>query len=368
MSQVMSPETALAADIKRRIATAGPMPVSTYMELCLTHPEHGYYMTQDPFGRGGDFITAPEISQMFGELIGLWAADIWRNNGKPQGLALIELGPGRGTLMLDALRAAKALPEFRAGLSVHLVEASPRLRAQQRETLVEVDLPVQWHKALTEVPETPAIIIANEFFDALPVHQAVKQDDGWHERVVTLTDGRLAFGIAAEILPRFELTVPKQLRGVPRGVIYEWRPDSVALEISRRIMRAGGAALVLDYGHLRSDIGETLQAMRGHAFVDPLADQGLADLTAHVDFAALQASLECLGARTHGPIEQGVFLRRLGIEVRASSLKAAAPAKVGPAIDAAVARLTATGKTGMGTLFKVMGVSRPEIALLPGFN
>jgi NADH dehydrogenase [ubiquinone] 1 alpha subcomplex assembly factor 7 len=186
--------------------------------------------------------------------------------------------------------------------------------------------------------------------------------------VTLASDGRLAFGIAAAPLPRFELTVPKQLRGVAKGVIYEWRPDGVALEISRRIMRAGGAALVLDYGHVRSDVGETLQAVRDHAFGDPLEDQGLADLTAHVDFAALQASLECLGARTHGPIEQGAFLRRLGIDIRASSLKAPAPANAAPSIDAAVARLTASGKTGMGTLFKAMGVTRPTVASLPGFN
>ncbi len=359
----------LAAEIRRRIASAGPMPVSRFMELCLSHPEHGYYMTRDPIGGAGDFITAPEISQMFGELIGLWAAEVWRLMGEPATVALIELGPGRGTLMLDALRATKAAPEFRKALTAHLVETSPALRQRQRGTLADLDAPIQWHDQLADVPEGPSIIIANEFFDALPVNQVVKCGDGWHERVVALdANDQLTFGIAPEPLRRFEQTVPPKVRTAPDGTIYEWRSDHIVLEMSRRVLRAGGAALVIDYGHTESADGETLQAVRAHAYSDPLATPGLADLTAHVDFEALAASAQCLGARVHPPIEQALFLRRLGIETRAAALKAVAPPAVAPKIDTAVGRLTEGGKTGMGTMFKVIGLSHHALESLPGFD
>jgi NADH dehydrogenase [ubiquinone] 1 alpha subcomplex assembly factor 7 len=365
----MVEDVPLAGEIRRRIAQAGPMPVSQFMNLCLSHPEHGYYMTRDPIGGAGDFITAPEISQMFGELIGLWAAEVWRLMGTPAGLGLIELGPGRGTLMLDAVRAAKTVPEFRNAIAVHMVETSPVLRQRQHDTLAELNVPMQWHDHLADVPEAPSIVIANEFFDALPVNQVVKQRDGWHERVVVLdADDRLSFGIAAEPLQRFELTLPPALRAADQGTIYEWRSDHIVLEMSRRILRAGGAALVIDYGHTRSAVGETLQAVRAHGYSDPLNAPGLADLTAHVDFEALAASAESIGARTRGPIEQATFLRRLGIETRAASLKAVAPPDAAPKIDAAVARLTDTGRTGMGAMFKVLGLSDRRLEALPGFD
>jgi NADH dehydrogenase [ubiquinone] 1 alpha subcomplex assembly factor 7 len=359
----------LAAEIRRRISLAGPMPVAQFMDLALSHPECGYYMTRDPLGRAGDFITAPEISQMFGELIGLWAAEVWRLMGQPAAVRLIELGPGRGTLMLDALRAAKASPEFHNALIAHLVETSPVLQRRQRETLAGLKVPTLWHGELADVPGGPSIVIANEFFDALPVHQAIRQSDGWHERVVELrADGAFAFGLAAEPLRLFEHTLPPALRNAPDGAIYEWRTDHMVSDICRRILHGGGAALVIDYGHIRSAAGETLQAVRGHSYVDALAAPGLADLTAHVDFSALAFSAECIGARTHGPIEQARFLQRIGIETRAAALKATAPNGMASKIDAAVARLTAGGKTGMGTMFKVLAFTDPQLGALPGFD
>jgi NADH dehydrogenase [ubiquinone] 1 alpha subcomplex assembly factor 7 len=366
---MMVEDNPLAAEIRRRISMAGPMPVSQFMELCLSHPEHGYYMARDPLGSHGDFITAPEISQIFGELIGLWAAEVWRLIGRPADIHLIELGPGLGTLILDALRASKAAPEFRTALAVHLVETSPALRQRQRETLADFDVPIFWHGSLSDIPAGPAIVLANEFFDALPIHQAIKQSDGWHERVVAFDkEGDLAFGLAAAPLRSFDQALPHQVRRAPVGAIYEWRPDRVVADMSRRVSQDGGAALVIDYGHATSAPGDTLQAVRGHSYSDPLAEPGLADLTAHVDFEALASSARSAGARTHGPIEQAVFLRRIGIDIRAVALKAAAPQAMTTKIDASVARLTAGGRTGMGALFKVIALSHPELASLPGFD
>jgi NADH dehydrogenase [ubiquinone] 1 alpha subcomplex assembly factor 7 len=366
---MMVEDSPLAAEIRRRIAMAGPMPVSQFMELCLSHPKHGYYMGRDPIGGNGDFITAPEISQIFGELIGLWAAEVWRLMGKPADIHLIELGPGRGTLMLDALRASRAAPEFREALAVHLVETSPALRQRQREALADFDVPIFWHDSLSDIRAGPAIVLANEFFDALPIHQAIKQSDGWHERVVALDkEGDLTFALAAAPLHSFDQILPNQVRRAPVGAIYEWRPDHVAGDMSRRVLQNGGAALVIDYGHSRSAAGDTLQAVRGHAYSDPLAEPGLADLTAHVDFEALASSARSAGARTHGPIEQAVFLRRIGIDIRAAVLRAVAPPGIATKIEAAVARLTDRGKTGMGALFKVMALSHPVLACLPGFD
>jgi SAM-dependent MidA family methyltransferase len=358
----------LEAEIRRLISVAGPMPISQYMAACLTHPQHGYYMTRDPLGAAGDFITAPEISQMFGELIGLWAAAVWRQVGAPENIHLIELGPGRGTMMMDALRAAQVIPAFRRAIVAHLVEVSPALQQMQRQTLGQIDVPAQWHSALHKVPDGPAIILANEFFDALPVHQAVKQNDGWHERVVVIdADGNLALGLGSDPLPHFEPVVPEKLREAPVDSIYEWRADSVALEIGRRT-RAGGAALVIDYGHVHSDVGDTVQAVGGHSFADPLLAPGLVDLTAHVDFQSVAQAVESMGARVFGPVEQGAFLRRLGIETRAATLKTNAPAEKAGEIDAAVDRLTGSGARKMGVLFKVMAAADPKLGTLPGFE
>jgi NADH dehydrogenase [ubiquinone] 1 alpha subcomplex assembly factor 7 len=359
----------LEADIRRRIAVAGPMSIARYMALCLCHPEHGYYMTRDPLGAAGDFITAPEISQMFGELVGLWAAAVWRQMGSPENVRLIELGPGRGTMMADALRAAKVMPEFRSAIVLHLVEISPALRQLQRQTLEAAGLPLHWHEELQDVPEGPAIILANEFFDALPVHQAIKEEDGWHERLVIVDkNGNFSLDAAAAPLSHLEKILPAQVRDAPEGSIFEWRSDSTALEIGRRVTRCGGAALIVDYGHLQSEVGDTLQAVGGHAYANPLIAPGLVDLTAHVDFQSLAQAAESIGARIHGPVYQGEFLRRLGIENRAAALKAHAPPGKAGEIDGAVQRLTGSGARKMGVLFKALGIADPKLGLLPGFE
>ena len=224
-----------------------------------------------------------------------------------------------------------------------------------------------WHTALADVPSGPAIIIANEFVDALPVHQAVKQADGWHERVVEIAPGgNLAIGIARDPLPHFEATLPRGLRQSPEGSVYEWRSDTLALEIGRRV-RTDGAALIIDYGHAWYGLGETLQAVAGHSFTDPLRAPGEADLTAHVDFAALAQSAQIIGGRIHGPISQRDLLRGLGIDKRAAALKARAPEKA-TEIDQALARLTATGPRGMGELFKALAIADPKLGELPGFE
>jgi NADH dehydrogenase [ubiquinone] 1 alpha subcomplex assembly factor 7 len=358
----------LEREIRRLITVAGPMPVADYMRLCLTHPQHGYYVSRDPFGAGGDFVTAPEISQMFGELIGLWMAAVWRQMGAPENVRVVELGPGRGTLMLDALRAAKVVAGFRAAIVLHLVEISPTLQRLQRQRLDNLDVPTLWHGAFEEVPAGPAIVIANEFIDALPVHQAVKQADGWHERVVDVgADGDFRFGLARDPLPHFETALPRGLRGSAAGSIFEWRPDRIGFELGRRV-RTDGAALIIDYGHAKHGMGDTLQAVAEHAFTDPLRAPGRADLTAHVDFAALAQSAEMIGGGIHGPIAQRDFLIRLGIQERAAALKAHASRDQALEIDIALTRLTESGARGMGELFKAFAIADPKLGPLPGFE
>jgi SAM-dependent MidA family methyltransferase len=351
--------TPLEAEIRRIIEVDGPISVARYMELCLAHPVHGYYVARDPFGAEGDFITAPEVSQMFGELIGAWAATVWRLMGSPPRLNLVELGPGRGTLMADALRAAKALPGFPETLAVHLVETSPVLRAQQESRLADARAPITWHSRIEQVPDGPTIAIANEFVDALPVDQFVK-DRGWHLRMVGLADQQLAFMVAPDPVPGTDSV------DAPTGTIAERRQDAAVALLARRIGRQGGAALVIDYGHVASRFGDTLQAVRRHKFADPLTDPGTADLTTQVDFAALARTAQREGATVHGPITQGAFLRRLGIEQRAARLKQSATPQQAADIDTAVARLTAPDQ--MGELFKVLAFGHPDLGVPPGFD
>ena len=358
----------LQSEIRKLIKSSGPMPVWRYMELCLMHPEHGYYVSRDPLGREGDFTTAPEVSQMFGELLGLWAASVWKLIGAPSAFRLIELGPGRGTMMADALRALRVLPPLYQTISVHLVEINPVLRDKQRQTLSGLRN-IAWHDTIDEVPEGPSIIFANEYFDVLPIHQAVKRETGWHERVVEFdANGRLVFGAAPEPTPRFEVLLPPLLRAAPIGAVFEWRPDAEMMRIATRVRDQDGAALIIDYGHLRSDAGDTFQAIARHSFTDPLKAPGQADVTAHVDFQALAHAAEDLGARVHGPVTQGDFLQRLGIETRAATLMAKASPEVSSDISAALKRLTGGGRGGMGSMFKVLGVSEPNLAALPGLS
>jgi SAM-dependent MidA family methyltransferase len=357
----------LQSEIKRLIKSSGPMPVWRYMELCLTHPQHGYYVSRDPLGREGDFTTAPEVSQMFGELLGLWAASLWKTMGSPQ-LKLIELGPGRGTMMADALRAVRVLPQLYQTLSVHLIEINTALRKKQQATLSGIR-DISWHDTIDEVPEGPAIIFANEFFDALPIHQVVRQAKGWHERVVSLdAGGKLVFSASAEPIPRFEVLLPPLVRAAPVGAVFEWRPDSEIMKIATRVRDQDGAALIIDYGHVRSDAGDTFQAIARHSFTDPLKAPGEADVTAHVDFQALARAAEDVGARVHGPTTQGEFLKRLGIETRAVALMAKASPEVSEDVSSALTRLTGGGRDGMGSMFKVIGVSSQDLPSLPALS
>jgi NADH dehydrogenase [ubiquinone] 1 alpha subcomplex assembly factor 7 len=358
----------LLSEIKKLIKSAGPMPVWRYMELCLTHTQHGYYIARDPLGREGDFTTAPEVSQMFGELLGLWAASVWKAIGSPTVLRLIELGPGRGTMMGDALRALRVLPPLYETLSIHLVEINPVLRERQQAMLSGVRN-IAWHERLDDVPAGPSVILANEYFDVLPIHQVVKRDTGWHERVVELDgSGQLVFGTATEPIPHFEVLLPPLVRAAPVGAVFEWRPDAEIMKIAARVRDQGGAALLIDYGHLRSDAGDTFQAIARHSFADPLKNPGQVDVTAHVDFQALVRAAEDLGARVHGPVPQGDFLKRLGIETRAVTLMAKTTHEISEDMSGALKRLIGGGRGGMGSMFKVLAVSDPKLTLLAGFG
>jgi SAM-dependent MidA family methyltransferase len=365
----MDKPTPLEMEIRRRIAAAGPMPVDEYMGLCLGDPDHGYYTTREPIGAGGDFITAPEISQMFGELIGLWMTALWKQMGSPAEVRIIELGPGRGTLMKDAMRAAQVVPAFNEAAALHLVEISPVLEEQQERTLEPLAMPMFWHPSLTDVPEGPSIIIANEFFDALPIKQAVKGETGWHERRIGIDgDKKLAFVVDVDIIPHFESLLPPAVRAAPPASIFEWRADTAAFDLGKRLAENGGGALVIDYGHIESAAGDTFQAIGSHSYADVLSAPGMIDLTAHVDFQALIRAAEAMGAKSYGPMIQSRFLRRLGIETRASTLKAKATRATAAEIDAAVARLIGHTRTGMGELFKVAALTHPSLGTPPGFE
>jgi len=358
----------LLNEIRTLIKSSGPMPVWRYMELCLMHPHHGYYVSRDPLGREGDFTTAPEVSQMFGELLGLWTASVWKQMGSPQMLRLVELGPGRGTMMADALRALRVLPPLYQSLHVHMVEVNPVLRERQKATLSGVRN-IDWHRSIDNVPEGPCIILANEYFDVLPIHQMVKHEDGWHERTVDVDgNGKLQFGAAAEPTPRFDVLLPPLVRTAPVGAVFEWRPDFEMMKIAARIRDQDGAALIIDYGHLRSDAGDTFQAIARHSFADPLKNPGQADVTAHVDFQALARAAEDVGARVHGPVTQGEFLKRLGIETRALTLMGKTTPEVSADISAALKRLTDSGRGGMGSMFKVLAITEPNLTVVAGLS
>jgi SAM-dependent MidA family methyltransferase len=349
----------LAARLRERIAAEGPMTVADWMAECLLHPVHGYYATRDPLGSAGDFTTAPEVSQVFGEIVGLALAQAWIERGRPSPVRLVELGPGRGTLMADALRAVRATGLADAA-TVHLVEASPALRAVQARTLSHPAL--VWHDRLEDVPEGPLLLLANEFLDALPVRQFVRAEGGWRERMVTLGGGGLAFGLSPP-LPADLLG--HRLDDVDAGGLVELRPalGPLMAEVERRVLASGGAALLIDYGGWRS-LGDTLQAVRGHAPVDLLDEPGEADLTAHVDFEAVARAAAGLAASA--PTPQGAFLERLGAVERARRL---ARGLEGAALEEAVAahrRLTHPDE--MGTLFKAMGLWEPGGPPLPGLD
>lgn len=330
-----------------RIALEGPMRLDDYMQSCLLHPDWGYYTTRVPFGVQGDFTTAPEISQMFGELIGLSLAQCWLDQGAPAPFTLAEIGPGRGTLMADVLRACARVPGFLAAAQVRLIEASPALRDLQRQTLEGFE--ATWHNTVTELPDVPLFLIANEFFDALPIRQFLRQGAGWAERRIGAAENGLCFGLAP-VAPHPVLA--HRLEDTKDGDLVEVCAPATEMmhEIGNRIAQQGGAALIIDYGDWRA-LGDTLQAMENHAPADPLANPGCADLTAHVDFEALALACPCQYSRL---VTQGVFLERLGITARAQKL---AEPLTGEALNSHIAahrRLTHPAE--MGNLFKVMGL------------
>ncbi|MDI9409539.1 MAG: SAM-dependent methyltransferase [Candidatus Pacebacteria bacterium] len=345
---------------------SGPMAVAEYMRLIVAHPVLGYYATRDPFGKAGDFVTAPEVSQMFGELLGLWCAHVWGLMGSPKKVQLVELGPGRGTLMADALRACgQAAPSFLQAVNVHLIEVSPVLREKQKNAMS--GHPVQWHDSLNTVPEGPMILLANEFFDAMPVHQLVKTQNGWCERqVYRAKDGGLKFTVDQRPSPLVSFLHP-QVAVSGLGSIAEISPKScaVARAIRKRLDQFGGVALVIDYGHETSATGETLQAIRHHQPHDILTHPGSADVTAHVDFGAVGRNISNRSVQVSGPVTQGFFLQRLGIIERAATLAKAQQPERQREIARQVERLTAVRE--MGELFKVMVAASKNLPVLPGF-
>ena len=345
----------------RLLRLEGPQPVSRLMAEAGAH----YYATRDPFGAAGDFITAPEVSQMFGELLGLWCADLWDRMGRPRPFRLVELGPGRGTLMRDGLRAIeRALPPCRAAATVHLVETSPVLRQQQRSTLGDAE--TAWHDDLAALPPGPAIVLANEFLDALPVRQFQRMPTGWHERLVAAADDdSLHFALSPALRDPAAALRPPHL-AAPVGAIVEPSParEAVVEQLARHLVAEGGAALLIDYGSATSGTGDTLQALQAHRPVSPLQALGEADLTSYVDFEPLGEAARRAGARVSGPVGQGAFLAAIGIAARAGALQRAAPERAAE-IAAQHARLTAADQ--MGRLFLVLGIANPTTPPLAGF-
>lgn len=352
--------------LRRTIAEQGPISVAAYMALALGHPRHGYYMTRDPFGARGDFITAPEISQLFGESLAVWCALAWAAMGRPAPVPLVELGPGRGTLLADLTRTLDRIaPDLAQAAALHLIESSPVLRRKQEAALHGRN--AHWHDAIAEVPPGAMLLIANEFFDALPVQQFVRSGGDWRERKVDWNEGRQRLVFRAG--PALRAAVPPALAAAPEGSVYESSPVAAALaeEIGARLAAAPGAALVIDYGRRATGAGDTLAAIQGgRKDADPLAAPGEADLTAHVDFAALAAAFAKGGARCWGPATQRELLRALGIEARLTSLGARADAAQAAALANGARRLIAP--EGMGTLFLALAATSPGLPAPPGFE
>jgi NADH dehydrogenase [ubiquinone] 1 alpha subcomplex assembly factor 7 len=361
-------ETPLAAALKERIARDGPISVHDYMEACVADRHAGYYATRQPIGREGDFVTAPEISQMFGELIGVWAAAIWQSMDEPASVIVAELGPGRGTLMADALRAFRSVPKLLDSVTVALVETSPVLCEAQRATLRGSTAKLQWYKTIEEVPQGPLIVIANEFIDALSVRQIVLQDGAWRERCVTIDPSGIFAFCAGEPVESDALPSPARVMDASDGAVIETRPAASSLlsVLAARAKEAPVAVLIADYGHEETGIGDTLQAVHRHRFADPLAMPGEVDLAAHVDFAALEETASTLGLTAYGPMPQGEFLLKLGLASRCDRLLRTATEDQKAAILSGAARLADPRQ--MGLLFKVLMLQSSGLAPPPPFG
>ncbi|HEY3146746.1 MAG TPA: SAM-dependent methyltransferase [Dongiaceae bacterium] len=349
--------------LKRRIAASGPVTVAEFMRVALAEHGAGYYATRDPLGAAGDFVTAPEISQMFGELIGLWCVDAWERAGAPDPFLLVELGPGRGTLMADALRAARVRPQFLSAMRLHLVEISRPLRAVQEGRLGAFH-PL-WHDDLTTLPDGPALIVGNEFLDALPIHQFQMTEQGWRERAIDVANDALAWTLLSPGT-QTGLLQPAHKRA-KSGEIAEVCPAALSLArtVGERVVEEGIATLFIDYGPTASAVGDSLQAVKAHQFCDPLVEVGRADLTAHVDFGAIANAAREAGARVHGAVAQATFLETLGIRTRAALLSAKAGEGDRAGIAQGMARLIDPRQ--MGSLFKALAIAHPDLQGLAGF-
>ncbi|MDF3073505.1 MAG: methyltransferase [Alphaproteobacteria bacterium] len=351
--------------LKTRLALSGPMTVADYMSEALANPRHGYYRHRDPLGTQGDFITAPEISQVFGELIGAWLAERWQALGSPEKVLLVELGPGRGTLMADALRATRSIAGFHAAIDLHLVEINETLKQMQREAIGKYVAP-HWHDGFASLPEdAPLLLVANEFFDALPIRQLQRTTQDWRERLVSLQGETLRFALAPGPSPLSALlSLTLQANA---GAIAEISLPARALarDIGERIARRRGAALIVDYGYASPRLGDSLQAVAQHKVADPLAAPGEADLSAHVDFAALAQSAQSARAMSYGPTTQGEFLQALGIHQRLAALTQRADATQAAVLEGGVQRLIAPRQ--MGTLFKVLALTDLQSPAPAGF-
>jgi len=360
--------TDLATRIRRLIRASRPIPVSDYMATCLFDPQGGYYATHEPFGAEGDFVTAPEISQMFGEIVGAWLVHAWRSLGRPAPFLLAEMGPGRGTLMRDILRTARIDPAFMEAARLHLIETSPRLRAIQRETLGPHAAHCEWHDDLASLPHAPLFLVANELFDAVPVRQIVKTDGTWRERLVGLDDAEgFAFVAGA---PLADLSIlPDGADTARDGAIFEFAParEAIAARIGAQLKDHGGTALIVDYGHTRSGFADTLQALRAHRYVPVFETPGRADITSHVDFQAIADAAKMAGAHDMPVMTQGDFLLSLGLAERAGALGRDKDESTQAAIRTAATRLAGTGEGEMGSLFKVLCLTG-EPATLPPFG
>ena len=359
--------TALAEKIKPIVRANGPINVTDFFSLCLADPQHGYYRTREPFGRSGDFVTAPEISQLFGEMVGIFMVHAWQRHGTPAGLRLVEIGPGRGTMMADMLRViARLAPPLYETMSVHLVETSERLRDVQQETLGSHGDKLSWHSDFGAVPAGFTLIAANELFDAIPIRQFVRTPTGFRERVVGLdAQGELSFSTGVATLD--PALLPDGTAQLPAGTIFEIAParQAVMTTLSDRLAAQGGTAVIIDYGHLATGFGDTLQAVRMHEYDPPLAHPGEADLTSHVDFQDLALTARACGLHINGCIHQGDFLLGLGLLERAAALGRDRDAATQRGIELAVERLAGAGEARMGELFKVLAVSSPAIDLMP---
>ncbi len=352
------------------IQVQGPIPMSVYMAEALGHPDLGYYMTREPIGRDGDFITAPEVSQIFGELIGIWCVDIWQRMGSPPSFCLTELGPGKGTLMIDLVRALSAMPGVAEAAHIHMIETSPSLADQQRKNLDRAGIAgARWHQRLADIPRGPLIVVANEFFDALPVRQYVRTERGWHERLVDWDPAAECFRFVLAARPAADPeAVPQELKHAPEDEVVESCPAAQALvsDLAERLVKDDGAVLVIDYGSAESATGDSLQAVSGHATHPVLDRPGEADLTAHVDFAALAKAGQAAGAAAHGPVTQGSFLQALGIDLRAAALSEHATPAQQHDLQTAVERLCAPEQ--MGELFKALAFTRADHLPPAGFE